>query len=71
MSEVMNGILHWQVLKMKKSDFLKTLEYLQKLEFNISYYNYDFAIEVQKEQHEKYNKFFHRGNLNNYIKQQT
>ncbi|RIA90150.1 hypothetical protein C1645_823713 [Glomus cerebriforme] len=42
-----------------------------RLELDISYYEYDFAIKVQGEQHEKFNKFFHRGNPNNFIKQQA
>ncbi|RGB23007.1 hypothetical protein C1646_775160 [Rhizophagus diaphanus] len=40
------------------------------LELDIPYYDYGFAIEVQGEQHEKFNKFFHRGDPNNFIKQQ-
>ncbi|CAI2193404.1 2904_t:CDS:1, partial [Funneliformis geosporum] len=45
-------------------------KYYQGLELDILYYDYSFAIEVQEEQHEKYNKFFHRGGPNNFIKQQ-
>ncbi|CAI2182104.1 1592_t:CDS:2 [Funneliformis geosporum] len=41
-----------------------------RLELDIPYYDYGFAIEVQGEQHEKFNKFFHRGDPNNFIKQQ-
>ena len=40
------------------------------LELDIPYYEYGFAIEVQGEQHEKYIEFFHRGDPNNFIKQQ-
>ncbi|PKC53289.1 hypothetical protein RhiirA1_479598 [Rhizophagus irregularis] len=35
-------------------------KYYQELELDILYYNYGFAIEVQGEQHEKFNKFFHK-----------
>ena len=49
---------------------MKTPEYHQGLELDIPYYDYGFAIEVQGEQHEKFNKFFHRGDPNNFIKQQ-
>ncbi|CAI2179727.1 17403_t:CDS:2 [Funneliformis geosporum] len=57
--------------KNRKPDFLKTLEHPRGLELDIPYYHYDFAIEVQGEQHEKYHEFFHRGDLNNFIKQQA
>lgn len=40
------------------------------MELNIPYYYYDLAIEVQGEQHEEYIKFFHRDDLNNFIRQQ-
>jgi len=33
-------------------------------------YHYGFAIKVQGEQHEKYIKFFHRDDPNNFIRQQ-
>ncbi|RIA78969.1 hypothetical protein C1645_841925 [Glomus cerebriforme] len=56
--------------KIRRPDFLKTPEYHQGLELDIPYYDYGFAIEVQGEQHEKFNKFFHRGDPNNFIKQQ-
>ena len=56
--------------KIRRPDFLKTPEYYQGLELDIPYYDYGFAIEVQGEQHEKFNKFFHRGDPNNFIKQQ-
>ncbi|CAG8814090.1 14061_t:CDS:2 [Gigaspora margarita] len=39
------------------------------LELDIPYYPYGFAIEVQGEQHEKYNEFLHKGDPNNFIKQ--
>ncbi|CAI2178599.1 447_t:CDS:2 [Funneliformis geosporum] len=57
--------------KIRRSDFLKISEYPQGLELDIPYYEYGFAIEVQGEQHEKFNKFFHRGDPNNFIKQQA
>ncbi|CAB4399642.1 unnamed protein product [Rhizophagus irregularis] len=40
------------------------------LELDIYYPQYEFATEVQGEQHEKYIEFFHRGDPNNFIKQQ-
>ena len=46
-------------------DFLKTVERPQGLQLDIFYPQYGFAIEVQGEQHEKYIKFFHRGDPNN------
>ncbi|CAG8696836.1 32305_t:CDS:2, partial [Racocetra persica] len=49
--------------------FLKTSKYPTGLELDIPYYHYGFAIEVQGEQHEKYNEFFHKGDPNNFIKQ--
>ncbi|CAB4400786.1 unnamed protein product [Rhizophagus irregularis] len=52
-------------------DFLKTQEYPNGLELDIPYYEYGFAIEVQGVQHEKYHEFFHRGDPNNFIKQQA
>ncbi|CAG8615204.1 35163_t:CDS:1, partial [Racocetra persica] len=51
-------------------DFLKIPEHPKELELDIYYPEYDFAIEVQ-EQHEKYIEFFHREDLNNFIKQQA
>ncbi|RHZ54588.1 hypothetical protein Glove_426g48 [Diversispora epigaea] len=54
----------------RKPDFLKTPEYPKGLELDIPYYEFGFAIEVQGEQHKKYIKFFHRGDLNNFIRQQ-
>jgi hypothetical protein len=36
----------------------------------ISLPQYEFATEVQGEQHEKYIKFFHKKDPNNFIKQQ-
>ncbi|CAG8807462.1 2008_t:CDS:1, partial [Racocetra persica] len=50
--------------------FLKTSKYPTGLELDIPYYYYGFAIEVQGEQHEKYNEFFHKGDPNNFIRQQ-
>ncbi|CAG8803740.1 3601_t:CDS:2, partial [Racocetra persica] len=50
--------------------FLKTSKYPTDLELDIPYYYYGFAIEVQGEQHEKYNEFFHKGDPNNFIRQQ-
>ncbi|CAG8557337.1 15895_t:CDS:1 [Cetraspora pellucida] len=55
--------------KNHRSDFLKTPEHPIGLELNIYYPYYGFAIEVQI-QHEKYIKFFHKEDLNNFIKQQ-
>ncbi|CAG8717667.1 12501_t:CDS:1, partial [Racocetra persica] len=40
------------------------------LHLDIYYPEYGFAIEVQGEQHKHYIEFFHRGNPNNFIKQQ-
>ncbi|RHZ76448.1 hypothetical protein Glove_197g72 [Diversispora epigaea] len=51
-------------------DFLKTSEHPSGLQLDIPYYDYGFAIEVQGQQHEKYIEFFHRGDPNNFIKQQ-
>ncbi|CAG8655464.1 10824_t:CDS:1, partial [Paraglomus occultum] len=47
-----------------------TLEHPNGLELEIPYYRYGFAIEVQGEQHEKYNEFFHKGDPNNFVRQQ-
>ncbi|RHZ78551.1 hypothetical protein Glove_161g44 [Diversispora epigaea] len=55
----------------RQPDFLKTSEYPRGLQLDIYYPEYGFAIEVQGEQHEKYIKFFHRGDPNNFIKQQA
>jgi len=55
----------------RRPDFLKTQEYPNGLELDIPYYEYGFAIEVQGVQHEKYHEFFHRGDPNNFIKQQA
>ena len=41
-----------------------------RLQLDIPYYHYGFAIEVQGEQHDKYIEFFHRGNPSNFIRQQ-
>jgi len=54
----------------RKPDFLKTPEHSMGLQLDIPYYHYRFAIKVQGEQHDKYIEFFHRGDLNNFIKQQ-
>jgi len=56
--------------KNRRPNFLKTPEYPKGLELDIPYYDYGFAIEVQGEQHKKYHEFFHRGDPNNFIKQQ-
>ncbi|RHZ78695.1 hypothetical protein Glove_158g5 [Diversispora epigaea] len=48
----------------------KTPEHPTGLELDIPYYHYGFAVEVQGIQHEKYIKFFHRGDPNNFSKQQ-
>ncbi|RHZ50107.1 hypothetical protein Glove_505g61 [Diversispora epigaea] len=53
--------------KIRRPEFLKTPEHPVGLELDIPYYDYGFAIEVQGEQHEKYNKFFHKGDPNNFI----
>jgi len=53
----------------RRPDFLKIPEHPKGLELDIPYYKYGFAIEVQGEQHKKYIEFFHRENLNNFIKQ--
>src|SRR5437016_53241 len=55
----------------RRPDFLKTQEYPNGLELDISYYEYGFAVEVQGVQHEKYHEFFHGGDPNNFIKQQA
>ncbi|CAG8728251.1 11200_t:CDS:1, partial [Cetraspora pellucida] len=54
----------------RKPDFLKTSEYPTGLQLDIPYYDYGIAIEVQGQQHEKYIEFFHRGDLNNFVRQQ-
>jgi len=56
--------------KIRRPDFLKTLDHPTGLELDIYYPQYEFATEVQGEQHEKYIEFFHRGDPNNFIKQQ-
>ncbi|CAI2194557.1 7952_t:CDS:1 [Funneliformis geosporum] len=55
----------------RRPDFLKIPEHPKGLELDIPYYEYGFVIEVQGEQHEKYIEFFHRGDPNNFIKQQA
>ncbi|CAI2176067.1 16110_t:CDS:2 [Funneliformis geosporum] len=57
--------------KIRRPDFLKTLDHPTGLELDIYYPQYGFATEVQGEQHEKYIEFFHRGDPNNFIKQQA
>ena len=56
--------------KERKPNFLKTLKHPSGLQLDIPYYHYDFAFEVQGEQHDKYIEFFHKGDPNNFIKQQ-
>ncbi|CAH1765437.1 6048_t:CDS:1, partial [Entrophospora sp. SA101] len=58
------------ILEPHLSDFLKTLESPIGLELDIYYPEYGLAIEVQGEKHKKYIEFFHRGDPNNFIKQQ-
>ncbi|RIB11655.1 hypothetical protein C2G38_93109 [Gigaspora rosea] len=55
----------------RRPEFLKTQEYPNRLELDIFYPQYGFAIEVQGIQHEKYHEFFHGGDPNNFIKQQV
>ncbi|RHZ73743.1 hypothetical protein Glove_229g122 [Diversispora epigaea] len=55
----------------RRPNFLKTPKYPVGLELDIYYPEYGFAIEVQGQQHEKYIEFFHRGDPNNFIKQQA
>ncbi|CAJ0833731.1 12561_t:CDS:1, partial [Entrophospora sp. SA101] len=54
----------------RRPEFLKTPENPNGLELDIPYYNYGFAIEVQGSQHERYHKFFHKGDPNNFVRQQ-
>ncbi|RHZ88065.1 hypothetical protein Glove_26g295 [Diversispora epigaea] len=56
--------------KNRRPDFLKTPDYPAGLELDIYYLEYGFAIEVQGEQHEKHIEFFHRGDPNNFVRQQ-
>ncbi|CAG8663419.1 7270_t:CDS:2, partial [Paraglomus occultum] len=56
--------------KIRRPDLLKVSKCFIGLELDIYYPEYGFAIEVQGEQHEKYIEFFHRGDPNNFIKQQ-
>jgi hypothetical protein len=58
-------------LLIRRPEFLKTQEYPNGLKLDTPYYEYGFAIEVQGVQHEKYHEFFHRGDPNNFIKQQA
>ncbi|CAI2193288.1 14474_t:CDS:2 [Funneliformis geosporum] len=55
----------------RRPEFLKTQEHLNGLELDIFYPQYGFAIEVQGIQHEKYHEFFHKGDPNNFIRQQA
>ncbi|PKY42215.1 hypothetical protein RhiirA4_455977 [Rhizophagus irregularis] len=57
--------------KIRRPDFLKTLDHPTGLELDIYYPQYEFATEVQGEQHERYIEFFHEGDPNNFIKQQA
>ncbi|CAG8649326.1 6768_t:CDS:2 [Cetraspora pellucida] len=54
----------------RQPEFLKTPEHPSGLHLDIYYPEYGFAIEVQGEQHKHYIEFFHRGDPNNFIKQQ-
>ncbi|RHZ75235.1 hypothetical protein Glove_216g150 [Diversispora epigaea] len=56
--------------KIRRPNFLKTSEHPMGLELDIYYPEYGLAIEIHGVQHEKYIKFFHRGDPNNFIKQQ-
>ncbi|CAG8545190.1 6739_t:CDS:2 [Cetraspora pellucida] len=56
--------------KIRRPDFLKTSESPIGLELDIYYPEYGLAIEVQGEQHEKYIEFFHKGDPNNFVRQQ-
>ncbi|GET60142.1 hypothetical protein GLOIN_2v1775267 [Rhizophagus irregularis DAOM 181602=DAOM 197198] len=61
-NEYINGSSH---LWWKGHEYLKI-----GLQLDIFYPEYGFAIEMQGEQHEKL-EFFHRGDPNNFIKQQA
>ncbi|CAG8474742.1 8707_t:CDS:2, partial [Scutellospora calospora] len=54
--------------KIRRPDFLKTLKHPRGLELEILYYDYGFAIKIHGPQHEKYRKFFHKGDLDNFIR---
>ncbi|RHZ88569.1 hypothetical protein Glove_22g83 [Diversispora epigaea] len=56
--------------KIRRPDFLKTLDHPTGLELDIYYPQYGFATEVQGEQHEGYIEFFNNGDPNNFTKQQ-
>ncbi|CAG8762715.1 12864_t:CDS:2, partial [Cetraspora pellucida] len=56
--------------KICRPDSLKTLESPIGLELDIYYLEYGLAIKVQGEQHEKYIEFFHKGDPNNFVRQQ-
>ncbi|KAF0494331.1 putative nuclease: PROVISIONAL [Gigaspora margarita] len=60
-----------QPSKMRQPEFLKTPEFLAGLKLDIFYTEYGFAVEVQREQHEKYVEFFHKGDPKSFIKQQA
>ncbi|RHZ69538.1 hypothetical protein Glove_283g76 [Diversispora epigaea] len=55
----------------RRPDFLKTYDHPLRLELDIYYPEFGLAIEVQGQQHEKYIEFFHKGDPNNFIKQQA
>ncbi|RHZ51566.1 hypothetical protein Glove_476g21 [Diversispora epigaea] len=55
----------------RRPDFLKTYDHPRGLELDIYYPEFGLAIEVQGQQHEKYIEFFHKGDPNNFIKQQA
>ncbi|CAG8510757.1 16471_t:CDS:1 [Racocetra persica] len=48
----------------RRPDFLKTPEYPRRLELDIYYPQYGFAIEVQGKQHKQYVKYFHKSEKN-------
>jgi hypothetical protein len=54
--------------KNRRPDFLKTSKHPSGLELDIYYPQYGLAIELQRRQHEKYIKFFHNSDPNNFIK---
>ncbi|POG71034.1 hypothetical protein GLOIN_2v1775267 [Rhizophagus irregularis DAOM 181602=DAOM 197198] len=72
-NEYINGSSHlwWkghEYLKMLMVPFCQNKR--ERLQLDIFYPEYGFAIEMQGEQHEKL-EFFHRGDPNNFIKQQA
>ncbi|RIB07955.1 hypothetical protein C2G38_2045573 [Gigaspora rosea] len=60
-----------RITRITRPDFLKSPELSAGLELDIYYPEHVLAIEVQGQQHEKYNKFFHRRDPKNFIKQQV